>query len=206
MSPHRRPTRTHTESESTSLCSFSLMLHAYRRSNTYQFTVFSLTWVGLNPTIYCTRGEHVTDAVQTRTAKMQSKKSSVRDLSNLYILGHLHLICSLETENDTVLTTGNKIKQNMHGQVVVLKVTSYGLLIPDGVIRWQGYWWCHLVTRLLMVSSGDKVTDGVIRWQGYWWYHQLTRLLLLDFWSLMVSSGDKVTAGGLVAYDGIIRW
>jgi len=90
--------------------------------------------------IYCTGGEHVnhyiTDAVQTRTAKMQSKKSSVGDLSNLYLLGHLHLICSLETENDPVLTTGNEIKQNMHGQVVVVvKVTAGGLLIPDGIIR-----------------------------------------------------------------------
>jgi hypothetical protein len=53
-----RSTRTHyPDSEPTSLCSFSLMLHAYQRSNKYQFYSLWLDPIGLEPMIYRTRGK-----------------------------------------------------------------------------------------------------------------------------------------------------
>ena len=52
------PTQTYNpDFEPTSLCSFSLMLRAQRRSNKYQL-VFGLTRSGLEPTIHRTRSEH----------------------------------------------------------------------------------------------------------------------------------------------------
>jgi hypothetical protein len=63
-----RTCRTHyPDSESTSICSFSLMLRAYRRSRNFFFIVFGLTRPGLESTIYHTRDEndnhYTTDAV-----------------------------------------------------------------------------------------------------------------------------------------------
>ena len=57
------------DSEPTSLCSFSLMLCAQWRSNKYQFYSLWFDLIGLELTIYRTRGEHanhyVNDAVNT---------------------------------------------------------------------------------------------------------------------------------------------
>ena len=63
-----RSTRTHySDSEPSSLCSFSLILRSQRRSNKYQFYILCLTKPQFVPTIYRTRGEHAnhyaTDAV-----------------------------------------------------------------------------------------------------------------------------------------------
>jgi Leucine-rich repeat (LRR) protein len=60
------PLKTHyPDSEPTSLCSFSFLL-SVEATNT-NFVVFGLTRLGLEPTIYRTRGEHTnhytTDAV-----------------------------------------------------------------------------------------------------------------------------------------------
>ena len=54
----RRPTRTHyLNSEPTNLCSFSIMLRAYRSSNTFQFYSFGVDPISrLEHTIYRTRG------------------------------------------------------------------------------------------------------------------------------------------------------
>ena len=49
---------THYHDFKTSLCSFSLMLHAQWRSNKYQFYSLWFDPIGLEPMIYHTRGEH----------------------------------------------------------------------------------------------------------------------------------------------------
>ena len=48
------------DSEPTSLCSYSLLLCAYQKNSKYQFymLLFGLTWPGLEPMMYCTRGEY----------------------------------------------------------------------------------------------------------------------------------------------------
>ena len=52
-------TRTHyPDSEQTNICSFSVMPHAYRRSNIYQFHSLSLTRPRLVSMLYGTRGEN----------------------------------------------------------------------------------------------------------------------------------------------------
>ena len=61
-------TRTHySDSEPTSICSFSLMLRSYRRSNKYQVYILLFDRPQFVPTIYFSRGEHAnhyaTDAV-----------------------------------------------------------------------------------------------------------------------------------------------
>ena len=55
----RCSTPTHySDSEPTSLCSFSLMPHAQRRSIKYQFHSLWFDPTGIEPTIQHTRGEH----------------------------------------------------------------------------------------------------------------------------------------------------
>jgi hypothetical protein len=58
---HVTPLLTHySDSEPTSLCSYSLLLCAYQKNSKYQFymLLFGLTWPGLEPMMYCTRGEY----------------------------------------------------------------------------------------------------------------------------------------------------
>jgi hypothetical protein len=57
----------HSDSEPTSLCSFSLILRAWRRSNKYQFHGLGLTRSGLGPTIYHTHKHNTTDVVRCVT-------------------------------------------------------------------------------------------------------------------------------------------
>ena len=57
----RRHTRTHyPDSEPTSLCSFSLMLRASRRSNKYEFHSLWFDPLGFEPSICHTRGSTLT--------------------------------------------------------------------------------------------------------------------------------------------------
>jgi hypothetical protein len=60
-------------SKPTILCSYSLMLHVSWKSSKYQFLIFSLTWLALDPSIYYTLGKYAnhytTDAVLNNNKK-----------------------------------------------------------------------------------------------------------------------------------------
>jgi hypothetical protein len=79
----------YSDSEPTSLCSFSLLLRAERKNNKYQFyfTVFGLTRPGLEPTIYRIRGEHAANHYATDVVGT----SVFENLVNILKIGHFFI-------------------------------------------------------------------------------------------------------------------
>ena len=99
-----RSTRTHyPDSEPTSLCTYSLMLHVWRRSNKYpcynlwhdwgsnpQSTTLGLARLGLEPTIYYTRGEHANNYTIYAILKNRMLFLNLCVHNSLYILYDLN--------------------------------------------------------------------------------------------------------------------
>ena len=87
---HVAPLGTHfPDSEPTSICSFSLMLHSGEATNT-NYIVFGLTRSGLEPTIYRTQDEHAnhytTDAVDIFSINIKNVLKFKHDIFHIGLL------------------------------------------------------------------------------------------------------------------------
>jgi hypothetical protein len=72
------------------LCSFSLMLHAQRRSNKYQFNSLWLDRSGLQPMNYSTRGEHANYYIKV-TKRKEEKKKKKKTMIQIILQGILKI-------------------------------------------------------------------------------------------------------------------
>ena len=93
-----RSTRTHySDSEPTSLCSFSLMLRAQRRSNKYQFYNLQFDPTGLELRFYRTRGEHANHYANDSSSRKKNphkrKRHATGETSHIL---KVRMVCGFE--------------------------------------------------------------------------------------------------------------